>query len=154
MTNSRLTNLCKLNSIMYFWSFDLIKKISWLTLNFTKHLNLVLFNDHNDVLWPILIKWAKTKGPDADKTLVELSARLADQFATGSDTFFLDPALYSHLIDEVAKVAEIIREFDSEHADDATFNLWRNYMHLVSILLRFTRALREGDWDLYLYLTM
>lgn len=45
---------------------------------------------------------------------------------------------------------DIITEFDEAYADNLTFQYWRKYMKLVFILLRFTRALREGDWQLYL----
>ena len=33
----------------------------------------------------------------------------------------------------------------------ATAQFWWHYMEMVSILLRFTRAQREGNWDLHLH---
>lgn len=62
----------------------------------------------------------------------------------------IDTAAYSNLIDEVGKVTDIVKEFDATHQDDSTYQYWRQYMNLVSILLRFTRAIREGNWELYL----
>ena len=62
----------------------------------------------------------------------------------------MDTAAYSSVIDEVGQVTDIVKEFDGIYQDDSTYCYWRQYMHMVSILLRFTRAIREGDWELYL----
>lgn len=97
------------------------------------------------VLWPILVAWAKDNSKDG--TLVDLSTQLATQFDKSSA---MDAAAYSNLIDEVAEVTGIVKEFDATHQDDSTYRYWRQYMNLVSILLRFTRAIREGNWELYL----
>jgi len=48
------------------------------------------------------------------------------------------------------KLCEAIREFESSNSDDPTLMFWRTYIQLVSILLAFTRAIRVGDWHLYL----
>ena len=97
------------------------------------------------VLWPLLVLWAKDNGKD-DK-LVDLSMQLASKFDQSSE---MDTAAYSNLIDEVGQVTDIVREFDATRQDDSTYCYWRQYMHLVCILLRFTRAIREGTWELYL----
>jgi len=47
-------------------------------------------------------------------------------------------------------VMDLLEEFDRAKCEDATFKYWRTYMHLVSVLLRFTRAIRGGNWLLYL----
>ena len=62
----------------------------------------------------------------------------------------MDTAAYSSLIDEAGQVTDIVKEFDGIYQDDSTYCYWRQYIHMVSILLRFTRAIREGDWELYL----
>ena len=62
----------------------------------------------------------------------------------------MDTAAYSSLVDEVGQVTDIVKQFDGIYQDDSTYCYWRQYMHMVSILLRFTRAIREGDWELYL----
>ena len=47
-------------------------------------------------------------------------------------------------------VMELLKEYDnSEHAEDPTYTFWRQYMELVGILLRFTCAIRDGNWHLY-----
>jgi hypothetical protein len=53
-------------------------------------------------------------------------------------------------LENFTNIPEFFEEFDAWHKDDATFCFWRTYMRLVSILLRFTRAIREGNWDLFL----
>jgi len=57
---------------------------------------------------------------------------------------------FSVLSSQCEKLCEAIREFDSSNSDDPTLMLWRTYLQLVSILLAFTRAIRFGDWHLYL----
>ena len=88
------------------------------------------------VLWPLLVLWANDNGKD-DK-LVDLSMQLASKFDQSSE---MDTAAYSNLIDEVGQVTDIVREFDATRQDDSTYCYWRQYMHLVCILLRFTRAI-------------
>jgi len=47
-------------------------------------------------------------------------------------------------------VMELLKEYDnSEHAEDPTYTFWCQYMELVGILLRFTRAIQDGNWHLY-----
>ena len=43
----------------------------------------------------------------------------------------------------------LIEDFDKEN-QNPTFVYWRQYMRLVQILLRFTKAEREGNWTLHL----
>lgn len=103
------------------------------------------------VLWPILRKWAKDKDDNECNTLVNLSETLATKFTTANNNDALVDALTSsELVNEVGQAARIIKAFDAAHYDNPSFCYWRQYMKLVSILLRFTRAIREGKWDLYL----
>ena len=103
------------------------------------------------VLWPILTKWAKDKDDNECNTLVNLSETLATKFTTANNNDALVDALTSsELVNEVGQAARIIKAFDAAHYDNPSFCYWRQYMKLVSILLRFTRAIREGKWDLYL----
>ena len=103
------------------------------------------------VLWPILTKWAKDKDDNECNTLVNLSETLATKFTTANDNdASVDALTSSELVNEVGQAARIIKAFDAAHYDNPSFCYWRQYMKLVSILLRFTRAIREGKWDLYL----
>ena len=102
-------------------------------------------------MWPILTKWAKDRDDNECNTLVNLSDTLATKFTTGNDDDALVDALTSsELVNEVGQAAHIIKAIDAAHHDNPTFCYWRQYVKLVSILLRFTRAIREGKWDLYL----
>ena len=78
-----------------------------------------------------------------------MARRLANEFSTRSDDL-KDLTTHGLLISQVSQVTELIKKFDAAHQDNPTFCYWRKYMNLVCILLRFTRALREGDWELYL----
>lgn len=103
------------------------------------------------VLWPILTKWAKDKDDNECNTLVNLSETLATKFTTANNNDALVDALTSsELVNEVGQAARIIKAFDAAHYDNPSFCYWRQYMKLVSILLRFKRAIQEGKWDLYL----
>ncbi len=75
---------------------------------------------------------------------------MAVGFSTKGEDSERDLTAHDNLTEQVKKLTELIAKFDAEHKDNPTFCYWREYMHLVSILLRFTRALREGDWELYL----
>lgn len=104
------------------------------------------------VLWPILLSWAKDEGKDPDGKLADLPAKFASGFTATDDksSTTVDFPAYKLAMDEMGHVVDIIHEFDKAHQSNPTFCYWRQYMLLVSILLRFTRAIREGDWDLYL----
>ena len=79
---------------------------------------------------------------------MNLSDTLATTFTTGIDDEAVVDALTSReLVKEVGQAAHIIKAFDAAH-DSLTFCYWRQYIKMVSILLRFTRAIREGNWDL------
>ena len=105
------------------------------------------------VLWPILTKWTKDRDDNECNSHVNLSDTLATEFTTeNDDDAFVEALTRRELVNEVNQAAHIIRAFDAAHHDDPTFCYWRQYMKLVSILLRFTRVIREGKWDLYLSL--
>ena len=40
--------------------------------------------------------------------------------------------------------------FDKSRENTPIYLFWRQYMELVLLLLRFTRAFRSGNWELYL----
>ncbi|KAJ4925401.1 hypothetical protein JOQ06_018133, partial [Pogonophryne albipinna] len=59
-------------------------------------------------------------------------------------------AFYEELVLKVGEIQDLLVQFDKANEDKPTFTFWRQYMDLVSILLAFTRALRCGDWNLYM----
>ena len=78
--------------------------------------------------------------PVDESPLEEIARRLANEFSTRSDDL-KDLTTHGLLIAQVSQITELIKKFDAGHQDNPTFCYWRKYMNLVSILLRFTRAL-------------
>ena len=100
------------------------------------------------VLWTMFQAWCEENGKVVEDHLMEAVKRLVEQLALDHDDE-RQLALTS-VVGELTNVLTWLEEFDTLHKDDATFCYWRTYMLLVAILLRLTRALREGDWDLFL----
>ncbi|MGH0124240.1 UNVERIFIED_CONTAM: hypothetical protein FKN15_053502 [Acipenser sinensis] len=54
--------------------------------------------------------------------------------------------------DEFGTTQHYIREFvDIESQENVNFAFWWSYMEMISTLHMFTRAICDGQWDLYLY---
>lgn len=103
------------------------------------------------VLWPIVVAWARDGGHDDEGELAALPAKLAAGFSLDEKGLTaIDSSVYRHAVNEMGHVLDIIAQFDEVHQHNPTLCYWRQYMLLVTILLRFTRAIREGDWVLYL----
>lgn len=100
------------------------------------------------VLWPLFQAWSEENGKDVDSHLKESAKQLVEKLSSESDE--TTEVAYISVMEELTEILVFLEEFDVLHEDDATFCYWRIYMLLVSILLRFTRALREGDWNLFL----
>lgn len=64
-----------------------------------------------------------------------------------------DPQTITELITVVdqEKVRNLLHNFVESRSDDVNFCFWWQYMDMVSILLQYTRAHRDGIWDLHLY---
>ena len=45
---------------------------------------------------------------------------------------------------------DALSQFGESHSSDANFMLWWEYLYMVKVLLSFTRAQRDGVWDLHL----
>ena len=58
------------------------------------------------------------------------------------------PELITFLKQE--RVQNLLKDFIASKSDDVNFVFWWDYMDMVSILLQFTRAQRDGLWDLHL----
>ena len=95
--------------------------------------------------------WARDGGHDDEGELAALPAKLAVGFSLDEKGLTaIDSPVYRHAVNEMVHVLDIIPQFDEGYQHNPTLCYWRQYMLLVSILLRFTRAIREGDWVLYL----
>ena len=58
------------------------------------------------------------------------------------------PALISCL--KQGRFQKLLEDFVESKSEDVNFLFWWRYMDMVSILLQFTRAQRDGIWDLHL----
>ena len=66
----------------------------------------------------------------------------------------IDADHIAHMVEKLTsdRFQQAMKEFAEDLiADDPTAEFWWNYMTMVSILLCFTRAQRDGLWDLHLY---
>jgi hypothetical protein len=59
------------------------------------------------------------------------------------------PLLISILKSE--RFEKLLKNFVERKSTDVNFVFWWSYMDMVSILLQFTRAQRDGIWNLHLY---
>ena len=100
------------------------------------------------VLWPQVQTWASDKGHPVSVDMQELLRDISDGFKY-NDTETIVQSL-EEVLPLLEDVMELLKEYDnSEHAEDPTYTFWRQYMELVGILLRFTCAIRDGNWHLY-----
>lgn len=56
---------------------------------------------------------------------------------------------FAQLTDRCGRLITLLKDFDEVHKEDCNYVVWRQYMDMIGILLRFTRAAREGNWSLY-----
>lgn len=101
-------------------------------------------------LWPKFQEWAVQNG----KALIneELSMhvdKVIEKFA-GKCEDVTDS--FCELVRAAAGVIGLLQEFDESQSGQPTFKYWRQYMEMVSILMGFIRAEREGNWALHLEL--
>lgn len=54
------------------------------------------------------------------------------------------------LVRVTSTVLDLPKKFDESESVHPTFKFWRQYMEMVSILMGFIRADREGNWALHL----
>jgi len=59
------------------------------------------------------------------------------------------PEMITFLMQE--QFNKLMKDFVDSKSEDVNFIFWWRYMDMVSILLQFTRAQREGLWDLHLH---
>lgn len=57
------------------------------------------------VRWPLLIKWTQEKGEGVDKTIEDLSAKLAPEFTPGEDNPAIDTTVHSYLINQARQAS-------------------------------------------------
>ena len=100
------------------------------------------------VLWASFTTWTEENDKFVRDDLKVAAGRVSDAFANKDDRE-INSSL-EDLLSETEEVQVLFSEFEDSCSENATFCYWRTYMKLISILLRFTRSLREGDWGLFL----
>ena len=100
------------------------------------------------VLWPQFLQWLEEHERNTSGNWADLANTISNHLRNGE----IEEArgTYQDLLLSVEKIQVILKDFDAAHCNEPTFAYWRQYMDLVSILLAFTRALRCGDWQLYI----
>ena len=103
------------------------------------------------ILWPLLLDWCKAKDYEINRENIdhivceivdavnrsEQASGLLNEELITPWTFLLPFFLKS--------VANILTSFD-RHTEVQCIPFWRQYMEMVVILLRFTRAIWDGNW--------
>ncbi|KAL2081649.1 hypothetical protein ACEWY4_023502 [Coilia grayii] len=100
------------------------------------------------ILWPTFLQWVDDNDCTIDNSCIQLADAISEHIRC--EEIETAAGCYEELVLKVEKVQDLLAEFDKANKDKPTFTFWRQYMELVSILLAFTRALRSGDWKLYM----
>ena len=100
------------------------------------------------VLWPQFMNWSEANGREVNIAITACARNIGIGIDVKNDQ------LIENNIQEMTSlmqgVLENLTDFDEANSHNPTYCFWRQYMNMVEILLRFTRALRTGNWELYL----
>ena len=100
-------------------------------------------------IWPSFLAWAQANDKAIDVMVKEVVKQIVDGFKEDAVEKIND--VLHILLPKISNLLDLMATFDKETAvENPNFAYWRQYMDLVSILLRFTRAARDGNWALYL----
>ena len=100
------------------------------------------------IIWPSFIQWAAESNREIDQHIEQLAGECASDFNTDNNEAIQDKI--AELLPLLQNISDMFAQYDADNADKPTFTFWRQYMQLVSILLKFTQAARDGNWALYL----
>ena len=100
------------------------------------------------ILWHSLADWMQESGKEVDRSIGEIANQIASAFQEKDDQLAQESCV--NILVHLELAQNLLSEFDNVNAGNATYVFWRQYMNLVAILLRFTRAIRDGQWDLFL----
>ena len=92
------------------------------------------------ILLPAFLLFAEESDKDCYDDIVSMAA---------IDDLENIPALIASLKSE--QFQKLLKDFVKSKSSDVNFVFWWGYMDMVSILLQFTRAQRDGIWDLHLH---
>ncbi|XP_063763531.1 uncharacterized protein LOC134880508 [Eleginops maclovinus] len=95
-------------------------------------------------LWQLLLPTFLAFAAESNKECHdEISAMAADENPE------MIPQLITYLKQE--QFDSLLKDFIASKSEDVNFVFWWNYMDMVSTLLQFTRAQRDGLWELHLH---
>lgn len=100
------------------------------------------------ILWPKFLSWLETTHPShSDEIQVSVDS-IIQGFTMEKNALIQDA--YDNLVNSISGIIDFLQEFDNSNSQNPMFRYWREYMDMVSILLGFIRAEREGNWELHL----
>ena len=105
-----------------------------------------------EALWRLMYselkKWKNSMGEDVNPSLMEKSVEVAESFANH------DLATIRSSVSDCFSLVENsmgdFHDFILSRSQDGTFVFWKQYIDMISHLLCFIRAERDGHWDLHL----
>ena len=100
------------------------------------------------ILWPQFKDWLAEIGKTMNPCIVERAQNIGCGFNTQNKGMIQENM--QAMTPLVEELLVNLQEFDKCNSDNLTYLFWRKYMDQAGILLRLTRALRSGDWKLYL----
>lgn len=100
------------------------------------------------IMWPLFEEWMVDNGKPLDGSITDIAKEIGRGFSSKDEELVTDKV--AELMSHLSELSGTLKEFDQSHQNNPTFAYWRQYMEMVSILLRFTRALRSGNWRLFL----
>ena len=101
------------------------------------------------ILWPKFKEWAVQNTKELDENILAVIDDFIDRFSNKDDDI---TDSFCRLVSIISPVLDLLKEFDESETAHPTFKYWRQYMEMISILMGFIRADREGNWPLHLEL--
>ena len=84
------------------------------------------------------------------EAITDLVAQVVDACSTETNENLVEANMALMRAVDDLDVAQKMAEFDKEHEKIPLFKVMRQYMHMVTEMLQFTRTVRTGDWGLHL----
>ena len=92
--------------------------------------------------WEVFQNWLKMKQPEfEEKNIVSKIAKVRESFLSSELKDLISSSSFAELHD-------LYKEFGKEEPG-AMGSFWNSYIHLVSLLLKYIRSTREGNWTLH-----
>lgn len=99
------------------------------------------------ILWPNFLYWVDENGHSLSDDLQTCVDQVTQCFTTENGEV---QESFEKLVTAATGIFPLLEEFDKSKTENPTYLYWREYMEMVSILMGFLRAEREGNWELHL----